>query len=145
MEIYGAAVTDKLDNNRNMFSRRYFRQDCRYEFNSYTKDLCVVNNDLSRVFILDNSPVAYRLFPLNAIPSKSNIFFNPIDLILFVLVKSWFSDPTDTCLLSLLPFLDALRFCRDVRSVLSMNLHLYQNLMTTNTNSVTTQVIPSSA
>jgi TFIIF-interacting CTD phosphatase-like protein len=61
------------------------------------------------------------------------------------LVKSWFFDPTDTCLLSLLPFLDALRFCRDVRSVLGMNLHLHQNLMITNTNSLTTQVIPSSA
>jgi len=59
------------------------------------------------------------------------------------LVKSWFFDPTDTCLLSLLPFLDALRFCRDVRSVLSMNLHLHQNLMT-KSNSFTTQVIPTS-
>jgi CTD nuclear envelope phosphatase 1 len=71
MEIYGAAVTDKLDNNRNMFSRRYFRQDCKFEFGAYSKDLFVVNNDLSRVFILDNSPIAYRSFPLNAIPSNS--------------------------------------------------------------------------
>jgi TFIIF-interacting CTD phosphatase-like protein len=26
MEIYGAAVADKLDNNRGMLSRRYYRQ-----------------------------------------------------------------------------------------------------------------------
>jgi hypothetical protein len=65
-----------------------------------------------------------------------------LKIIFFYLVKSWFSDPKDTCLLSLLPFLDALRFCRDVRSVLSMNLHLHQDLMMTNTNSLTTQVIP---
>ena len=70
MEIYGAAVTDKLDNNRNMLLRRYFRQHCTLEFSSYSKDLSVVNNDLSRIFILDNSPFAYRSYPFNAIPSK---------------------------------------------------------------------------
>ncbi|CAM2719961.1 unnamed protein product [Rotaria socialis] len=107
MEIYGAAVTERLDNNRNILSRRYFRQHCTLEF--------------------DNSPIAYRSYPLNAIP-----------------IKSWFFDPTDTCLLALLPFLDALRFCRDVRSVLGMNLHLHQNLMMTSTTGLTTQVVPSS-
>lgn len=40
-------------------------------------------------------------------------------------IKSWFSDPLDTALLSLLPVLDALRFTHDVRSVLSRNLHLH--------------------
>ncbi|CAF0888915.1 unnamed protein product [Rotaria sordida] len=127
MEIYGAAVTERLDNNRNILSRRYFRQHCTLEFGAYSKDLAVVNNDLSRIFILDNSPIAYRSYPLNAIP-----------------IKSWFFDPTDTCLLALLPFLDALRFCRDVRSVLGMNLHLHQNLMVTSTTGFTTQVVPSS-
>jgi TFIIF-interacting CTD phosphatase-like protein len=64
------------------------------------------------------------------------------NILSLLLVKSWFFDQTDTCLLSLLPFLDALRFCHDVRSVLAMNLHLHQNTMITNTNSLTTQVIP---
>lgn len=36
-------------------------------------------------------------------------------------IKSWFSDPTDTCLLNILPFLDALRFTSDVRSILGRN------------------------
>jgi CTD nuclear envelope phosphatase 1 len=70
MEIYGSAVSDKLDNNRNIFSRRYFRQHCTLEYGAFSKDLSVINNDLSRIFILDNSPIAYRFFPLNAIPSK---------------------------------------------------------------------------
>lgn len=126
MEIYGSAVTDRLDNNRNILSRRFYRQSCKFERGVYTKDLSAVNSDLSRVFILDNSPVAYQLFPNNAIP-----------------IKSWFSDPSDTCLLSLLPFLDALRFCRDVRSVLAMNLHLHRDLFITQNNSLTTQVVPS--
>lgn len=54
----------------------------------------MVNEDLSSVFILDNSPGAYRYNPENAIP-----------------IKSWFADPSDTALLNLLPMLDALRLC----------------------------------
>ncbi|XP_076306464.1 CTD nuclear envelope phosphatase 1A-like isoform X2 [Tachypleus tridentatus] len=79
---------------------------CTLDYGSYTKDLSAITDDLSSIFILDNSPGAYRAYPDNAIP-----------------IKSWFSDPTDTALLNLLPFLDALRFTSDVRSVLSRNLH----------------------
>ncbi|XP_025197794.1 CTD nuclear envelope phosphatase 1 homolog [Melanaphis sacchari] len=106
MQIYGAAVADKLDNRRGILRRRFYRQHCTPEMGSYTKDLTSVSSDLSRVFILDNSPAAYRAFPDNAIP-----------------IKSWFSDTSDTALLNLLPMLDALRFTDDVRSVLSRNLH----------------------
>ena len=83
-------------------------QHCTADYNGYTKDLKAIHADLSSVFILDNSPGAYRRFPDNAIP-----------------IKSWFSDPFDTALLNLLPFLDALRFCNDVRSVLDRNLQLH--------------------
>lgn len=109
MEIYGAAVADKLDNNRGILRRRYYRQDCTPDLGSYTKDLTTICEDLASIFILDNSPGAYRACPDNAIP-----------------IKSWFSDPMDTALLNLLPVLDALRFTQDVRSVLSRNLHLHQ-------------------
>lgn len=108
MEIYGSAVADKLDNNRGILTRRFFRQHCDLVQGSYTKNLSAVNLDMSKVFILDNSPGAYRAYPNNAIP-----------------IKSWFSDAQDTALLNLLPVLDALRFCADVRSVLSRNLHLH--------------------
>ena len=37
-------------------------------------------------------------------------------------IVSWMSDPTDSGLLNLLPFLDALRFTGDVRSVLKRNV-----------------------
>ncbi|KAG9461684.1 hypothetical protein GDO78_016004, partial [Eleutherodactylus coqui] len=92
MEIYGSAVADKLDNNRGVLRRRFYRQHCTLELGSYIKDLSVVHSDLSSVVILDNSPGAYRSHPDNAIP-----------------IKSWFSDPSDTALLNLLPMLDALR------------------------------------
>lgn len=111
MEIYGAAVADKLDNKRGILRRRYYRQHCTLECGSYTKDLLAICNDLSSVFILDNSPGAYRAYPDNAMP-----------------IKSWFSDPTDTALLNLLPVLDALRFTSDVRSVLGRNIHLNRNI-----------------
>jgi len=104
MEIYGTAVADKLDNNKGLLKRRYYRQHCTLDFGSYTKDLSAICSDLASVFILDNSPGAYRSYPDNAIP-----------------IKSWFNDPTDTALLNLLPVLDALRFVSDVRSVLSRN------------------------
>ncbi|KAH9401246.1 CTD nuclear envelope phosphatase 1 [Tyrophagus putrescentiae] len=105
----GQAVADKLDDNRDILKRRYFRQHCTLDYGSYTKDLSTIVDDLSSVFILDNSPGAYRAFPDNAIP-----------------IKSWFCDPSDTALLNLLPVLDALRFTSDVRSVLSRNLHLHK-------------------
>lgn len=109
MEIYGAAVADKLDNSRGILNRRYYRQHCTLDIGSYTKDLSAICADLSKIFILDNSPGAYKGYPDNAIP-----------------IKSWFSDPSDTALLNLLPFLDSLRFCGDVRSVLGRNLHTYR-------------------
>ena len=63
MEIYGTAVADKLDRNKGMLRRRYYRQHCTVDFGSYTKDLSAINPDLASVFILDNSPGAYRSYP----------------------------------------------------------------------------------
>lgn len=74
MEIYGSAVTDKLDNHRRILSRRYFRQHCKFENGAYSKNLSVVHPDLSRIFIVDNSPIAYRSYPNNAIPSSIHSF-----------------------------------------------------------------------
>ena len=63
MEIYGTAVADKLDCNSGMLRRRYYRQHCTLDYGSYTKDLSAINPDLSSIFILDNSPGAYRGYP----------------------------------------------------------------------------------
>ncbi|MBN3273056.1 CNEPA phosphatase, partial [Polyodon spathula] len=63
MEIYGSAVAEKLDNNREILKRRYYRQHCTLELGSYIKDLSVVHGDLSSIVILDNSPGAYRNHP----------------------------------------------------------------------------------
>ena len=79
VQMYGMAVANKLENNKNIFQRRYFRQvsiamntcvgltiilyhfqHCTMDFNGYTKDLSSVCQDLSSIFIVDNSPAAYR-------------------------------------------------------------------------------------
>lgn len=63
MEIYGAAVADKLDGGRGILRRRYYRQHCTLDYGSYTKDLAAICPDLASIFILDNSPGAYRQYP----------------------------------------------------------------------------------
>lgn len=55
MEIYGAAVADKLDNGRNILRRRFYRQHCTPDFGSYTKDLTAICNDLNRVNVKDKT------------------------------------------------------------------------------------------
>ena len=138
MEIYGTAVADKLDKERGILRRRYYRQHCTLDFGSYTKDLSAICADLSSVFILDNSPGAYRSYPgkIEWMPCKikrsidarfklEHVHLLTLDLFRLadnaIPIKSWFNDPSDTALLNLLPVLDALRFVTDVRSVLSRN------------------------
>lgn len=85
MQIYGAAVADKLDNRRGILKRRFYRQHCTPEMGSYTKDLTSVSNDLSSVFILDNSPAAYRAFPGN-----STMLFAIQEFCINIWVRSFF-------------------------------------------------------
>lgn len=101
LEAYASIVIDKLDAGRGIFQRRFYRQHCTSTTNFVSKNLFIVDRDLTRVFIIDNSPSAYRDFPQNALPIKSFIY-----------------NPDDEELVNLLPFLDALRFTRDVRNVL---------------------------
>ncbi|KAG0042814.1 Nuclear envelope morphology protein 1 [Gryganskiella cystojenkinii] len=103
MAEYADPVIDWLDQNKTLFEKRYFRQACFLRNGSYLKDLTVIDPDLSSVCLLDNSPMSYSLNKENGIP-----------------IDSWIDDPNDEALLDLLPFLDALRFTEDVRSVLSL-------------------------
>ena len=101
---YADPVIDVIDEGRKYFKRRLFRSSCSVtSSNNYLKDLALVDSDLSRLCLLDNSAASFALQPDNAIP-----------------IESWRDDRTDTALLELLPFLDALRFVEDVRSVLSL-------------------------
>ena len=78
-------------------------QSCTPKDASYTKDLTLVDPDLSSIVLVDNSPIAYSLCPDNGIP-----------------IDTWTDNQYDECLLDLLVFLDALRYTNDVRSVVSL-------------------------
>ncbi|GMF05696.1 unnamed protein product [Ambrosiozyma monospora] len=64
-----------------------------------------VTNDLSKVIIVDNSPVSYSFHKENGI-----------------MVEGWINDPDDMELMNLLPLLNSLRFTSDVRNVLSLKI-----------------------
>jgi CTD nuclear envelope phosphatase 1 len=67
--------------------------------------------DISKICLLDNSAASFAFYPDYAIP-----------------IESWKDDLKDSALLDILPFLDALRFVDDVRSILSLRrLSLFSN------------------
>ncbi|GAB1519221.1 hypothetical protein RhiTH_002287 [Rhizoctonia solani] len=104
MPEYADPVIDWLDAGRGMFSRRFFRESCTHLPNGgYSKDLSIIDQDLSRVCLIDNSPASYSINNANGIP-----------------IEGWISDPGDEALLDLLPVLDSLRFTSDVRHVLGL-------------------------
>ncbi|KAJ8508403.1 hypothetical protein ONZ45_g9319 [Pleurotus djamor] len=104
MREYADPVIDWLDAGRGILGQRLFRDSCTLLDNGqYTKNLTIVDEDLSRVCLIDNSPISYRVNEANGIP-----------------IEGWTSDPSDEALLDLLPVLDSLRFTSDVRRVLGL-------------------------
>lgn len=59
VQEYADPVIDWLEQERSFFSGRYYRQHCTFRNGAYIKDLSSVEPDLSRVMILDNSPMSY--------------------------------------------------------------------------------------
>lgn len=103
VKSYADPMIDILDQGRNLFKRRFYRSDCISTSEGYIKDLTLVSPDLGRVLLVDNSVISFERQECNGIG-----------------VEGWISDPSDTCLLQLLPLLDALRFTTDVRSILCL-------------------------
>ncbi|KAJ9127095.1 hypothetical protein QFC24_001330 [Naganishia onofrii] len=61
MQEYADPVIDWLDGGRGYFAKKLYRESCALQPNgSYTKDLSLVEEDLSRVCFMDNSPVSYN-------------------------------------------------------------------------------------
>lgn len=103
VQEYADPVIDWLDQGRGLISHRLFRESCSFKGGSYVKNLAVVDQDLSKVCLVDNSPASYRLNRANGIP-----------------IEGWTHDPNDEALLDLLPVLDSLRFASDVRHILGI-------------------------
>ena len=59
--IYAEQLLDILDPDGNLISRRVYRESCIFSDGSYTKDLTVLDVDLAKVAIIDNSPQVRRI------------------------------------------------------------------------------------
>lgn len=59
VQEYADPVIDWLEQERKYFARRYYRQHCTFRNGAYIKDLSSVEPDLSKVMIIDNSPLSY--------------------------------------------------------------------------------------
>lgn len=122
VQEYADPMIDWLEKDRKYFCQRFYRQHCKFYTNNsnnsnnttdrssvigdsygYVKDIAIVESDLSKVLIIDNSAVSYLNHESNAIG-----------------IEGWINDPSDTSLLALIPVLSALRFATDVRTVLGM-------------------------
>ncbi|XP_042492891.1 CTD small phosphatase-like protein 2-A isoform X2 [Macadamia integrifolia] len=102
LSSYAEELLNILDPEGKFISRRAYRESCIFSDGSYTKDLTVLGVDLAKVAIIDNSPQVFQLQVNNGIP-----------------IKSWFDDPSDRALISLLPFLETLVDADDVRPIIA--------------------------
>ncbi|XP_029128776.1 uncharacterized protein LOC114916369 [Cajanus cajan] len=100
--VYAEKLLDILDPHNKLFSRRLYRDSCSWIDNRCAKDLRILGVDLAKVAIIDNTPDMFRLQVNNGIP-----------------IKSWFDDPTDSALISLMPFLEKLVDVDDVRPIIA--------------------------
>ncbi|XP_030081150.1 CTD nuclear envelope phosphatase 1 homolog [Drosophila hydei] len=100
-EIYASRVLDFLDAGRNILDHRMFRQDCIEICGIRAKFVSLARKDLASVLLLDDCPME-----------------NSFNVGNTVNIKSFRIGSQDNELLCMLPFLDALRFTKDVRSIL---------------------------
>ncbi|OJJ49584.1 hypothetical protein ASPZODRAFT_12712 [Penicilliopsis zonata CBS 506.65] len=128
VQEYADPVIDWLEQERKFFHARYYRQHCTFRNGAYIKDLSSVEPDLSKVMILDNSPVSYifhegmlLLSPLFTNPSISQ-HWHPHTILAdnAIPIEGWINDPTDNGLLHLIPMLEALQYVTDVRALLAL-------------------------
>ena len=73
VQEYADPVIDWLEQERQYFSARYYRQHCTFRNGAYIKDLSSVEPDLSKVMILDNSPLSYIFHEGGLLPSDRDI------------------------------------------------------------------------
>lgn len=96
---YADPLLDLLDPHR-VIRYRLFRESCVFFEGNYVKDLNVLDRDLSKTIIIDNSPNSYLFHPQNAIDCSSFI-----------------DDPRDRELDQIGAFLKGIRSARDVRGL----------------------------
>ena len=95
LDSYAAPVLDRLEKaeGSKLFKRRMYRDSCTPTgMGTFAKDLDTLYPDLSRVVLVDNNPISLMKQPSNGI-----------------LVPSFFDDPSDDVLPTVLDFTDGTR------------------------------------
>eukprot|EP01038_Epipyxis_sp_PR26KG_P004847 gene4847-6794_t len=109
-QVYADVLLDHLDPQRQHVSYRLFREACLFVQGNYLKDLAVINRDMRKTILVDNSPHAYGYQIDNGIP-----------------IESWYDDENDTELLKLIGFLRRLHEANDdVRPIVREHFKTYQ-------------------
>eukprot|EP01041_Mallomonas_annulata_P011752 gene11752-24648_t len=91
-KVYAERLLDLLDPQKNLVQHRLFRDSCLCVQGNFIKDLGILNRDLTKTILVDNSPHAYGYQVNNGVP-----------------IESWYDDDTDTELLKLINFLRKLQ------------------------------------
>ena len=105
MRAYAEQVLRALDPHYRL-KFKFYRESCIEVQGNYIKDLRLLGRDLKHVAIIDNSEQAFYCQPENGI-----------------LIPSWFNDQNDRELEKLLPMLEQMKSCDDVREFLRNNKH----------------------
>ncbi|XP_044449916.1 CTD small phosphatase-like protein 2 [Triticum aestivum] len=99
---YANQVINALDPENRLISRRFFRESCVSVDGNYQKDLTIIEADLAKVAIVDNTPEVFQQQVNNGIA-----------------IKSWSSGRYDISLLELIPFLETIADADDVRPIIA--------------------------
>ena len=119
VQEYADPVIDWLELERKYFVGRYYRQHCTFRNGAYIKDLSSIEPDLSKVVILDNSPVSY-IFHEGKSTQQARAFRSLTTPDNAIPIEGWINDPSDNDLLHLIPMLEALQYVTDVRALLAL-------------------------
>jgi len=99
---YADPVLDLLDSDK-VVKARLFREACSNYKGNYVKDLNRLGRDLKNTVIIDNSPSSYLFHSEYAIGCET-----------------WFDDENDTELMDMIPFLESMAKCDNVKTFLEV-------------------------
>jgi len=98
LALYADPLLDKLDK-AGVIAARLYREHCVYVGGNYVKDMSLLGRPMTKLILVDNSPVTYAFQPENALPCTS-----------------WISDTSDDELNDILSILNAIKNVADVRN-----------------------------